>query len=205
MYFSRDIVKDILVTSSHRPSRRVRSFINDLVGTIARARKINRGKKSLEDLVEIMILEGYRILIVVNTWKANPGRMDIYRRVDKNLVKIGYIVIRSIKLSREQRVSICSIMFPKIVSDKCLSTTCEAVKEILKAILEMEGNQEGVKVEDGIVHMEDGDDMIYIWFSRNGEKCGPRIGIRSAVRLYKENSQSVNRDSRRGEGIESYM
>lgn len=184
----KNIVRDILVTSSHRPSRRVRSFINDLVGTIVRAKKINRGKKSLEDLAGIMFLEGYRTLIVVNTWKANPGRMDIYKRVDKSLVRIGYIVIRSIKLSREQRVSICSIRSPKIVSDKCSSTMCETVKEILKAMLEIEDKLESEGTEDGMIHIEGGDSMIYIWFSKNGKRCGPRIGIRSAVRTYKEGS-----------------
>ncbi|MEM1611252.1 MAG: hypothetical protein QXQ57_06375 [Sulfolobales archaeon] len=191
MDFGRDIkdmVRDILVTSSHRPSRRVRSFINDLVGTIARAKKINRGKKSLDDLAGIMFLEGYRTLIVVNTWKANPGRMDIYKRIDKSLVRIGYIVIRSIKLSREQRVSTCSIRSPKIVSDKCSSTVCETVKEILKETLEIGDRLEGGETEDGMIHIEGGDGMIYIWFSKNGKRCGPRIGIRSAVRTYKEGS-----------------
>ncbi|MDT7887419.1 MAG: hypothetical protein RQ885_00405 [Desulfurococcales archaeon] len=178
---------NILVTSSHRPSRRVRSFINDLAGTIVGVKKINRGKKSLEGLAEIMSIEGLRTLIIVNTWKANPGRIDVYKRVEGSLSRIGYIVVRSIKLSREQGASACSMRSPRIDSSGCKSNNCRVVEEILRELLELGSMEES---GDGVIHIEDRDGIVYIWFSKDEKICGPGIGIRSAVKLRKERSQS---------------
>jgi len=175
-------VKDIVITSSHRPSRRVRSFINDLAGAIARAARINRGKKSLEELEGLMRLKGYRILIVVNTWKANPGRVDIYVRRGKGLVRVGYLVVRHVKLSREQNVPGCGMRAPRIDSSRCTSQLCRDVEGILEAVLVVEEGGAGGSVGGDVVHIESKGDIVYIWFSKDGKICGPRIGVRSAFR-----------------------
>ncbi len=174
--------KDILITSSHRPSRRVRSFVNDLARTISRATRINRGKKSLEDLAGLMRLEGYRALIVVNTWKANPGRVDFYVRKGESLERVGYLVVRSVKLSREQGVPTCAMRSPRIDSSRCSSKLCGEVAEILRIALGIGGEEAGSATGGEVIHIEGRGDMVYIWFSKDGKMCGPRIGVRSAFR-----------------------
>lgn len=171
-------VGEILITSSHRPSRRVRSFINDLARTLPKAVRINRGKKSIEDLRDLMKLAGYRALIIVNTWKANPGRIDAYLREGEALRRIGSLYISSIKLSREQGVPNCFFRSPGIERDKCEASICRDAVDILSQIL---GSLYDAYSSERI-HIEAGE-RIYIWFSRGGKICGPRIGIRA---VYKE-------------------
>lgn len=170
----------IIITSSHRPSRRVRSLINDLARTLPRAFRINRGKKSLEDLGNIMWLEGYKILIIVNTRKANPGRVDIYLRRDREVARVGYMVITSVKLSRDQGVPVCFFRSPGIDLTGCSVPGCEEAGEMLRIILsaidhDSKGNQDAGE----IIHVSSRDGLIFIWFTRDGKICGPRIGIRS--------------------------
>lgn len=169
----------IIITSSHRPSRRVRSFINDLARTLPRASRINRGKKSLEDLWNIMWLEGYRILIIVNTRKANPGRVDIYLRRDREVIRVGYMVIASVKLSREQSAPECFFRSPVIDLSECSAPGCEDVGEMLSIILsaidhDSKGNQDAREA----IHVSSRGGLIFIWFTKDGKICGPRVGIR---------------------------
>ncbi|HWQ17411.1 MAG TPA: hypothetical protein VNL13_06235 [Sulfolobales archaeon] len=171
---------EILVTSSHRPSRRVRSFVNDLAKTLPGATRINRGKKSLEDLKDLMRLTGYKVLIVVNTWKANPGRVDIYVREEDILKKVGSIYISSIKLSREQFVPNCFFRSPQIDSRKCGADICGVLIDIFSTILGVRHNSD--RSHDEKIHIEVSNKNIYIWFSKGGRICGPRIGIREAYR-----------------------
>lgn len=172
---------EILVTTSHRPSRRVRSFVNDLARTLPRAVRVNRGKKSFEELRDLMRLAGYRVLIIVNTWKANPGRIDLYVREDESVRKIGSLHIFSIKLCREQGVSDCFFRSPEIDSKACRAPICRDAEDMLSQIL---GVQRYIdKLFDEKIHMEENRGKIYIWFSKRGRTCGPRIGVRAA---YKE-------------------
>lgn len=169
-------VGEILITSSHRPSRRVRSFINDLARTFPKAVRINRGKKSLEELRDLMKLAGYRALIIINTWKANPGRIDVYVREGDELNEIGSLYISSTKLSREQRAPNCFFRSPMIDPGSCDSDECWHVIDILNSILGAQPGKAGALEEK--IHIE-ANDNIYIWFSKRGKICGPRIGIKA--------------------------
>lgn len=169
---------EILITSSHRPPRRVRSLINDLARTLPKATRINRGKKSIEELRDLMRLASYRALIIVNTWKANPGRIDAYLREGDMLRKIGSLYISSIKLSREQRVSNCFFKSPQIEYSECSTKVCRDTVDILSQIL---GSRYGDRHSDEKIYIELRE-RLYIWFSREGRICGPRIGIRAAYR-----------------------
>lgn len=169
----------IIITSSHRPSRRVRSFINDLVRTLPRASRINRGKKSLEDLGNIMWLEGYKILVIVNTRKANPGRVDIYLRRDREVARVGYMVITSVKLSREQGAPECFFRSPAIDLSGCSAPGCEEIGEMLHMILSAtDHDSKGSQDAREAIHVSSRDGLIFIWFTKDGRICGPRIGIR---------------------------
>lgn len=169
----------VIVTTSHRPSRRTRSFARDLVETIPGAVKINRGKKSLKDLEAMMRTSGFKILLVVNTWKANPGRIDIYRLSGDFLEPLGSLVVRSARLSREQGSRPCGMTSPS-VEIACPGEVCEAAGKLVEElILSAAGSRREQDSRSGseVVHIS-GDDRIYIWFSRDGEVCGPRIGVR---------------------------
>ncbi len=94
----------ILVTTSHRPSQRVRSFVKDLASVLPRAVKVNRGKSTLRDLYYDAAGLGVKRVVVVSTWKGNPGTIWVYEPVDvpePRLSLIASIRLRGVRLSRE--------------------------------------------------------------------------------------------------------
>ncbi len=94
----------ILVTTSHRPSQRVRSFVKDLVSVLPNAVKLTRGKATLEELYYEAIARGAKRVIIVSVWKGNPGSLRVYEPLeppDTRLGLIARIVMKGVKLSRE--------------------------------------------------------------------------------------------------------
>jgi len=94
----------ILVTTSHRPSQRVRSFVKDLVSVLPNAVKLTRGKATLEELYYEAVARGAKRVIIVNVWKGNPGSLRVYEPLeppDTRLGLIARIVMKGVKLSRE--------------------------------------------------------------------------------------------------------
>ncbi|RLI22700.1 hypothetical protein DRO54_00540 [Candidatus Bathyarchaeota archaeon] len=91
----------ILITTSRRPTRRIRTFCNDLARCIPNSIRINRGKLSREGLAEKAFeLEADRV-IVVNRWKGGPGKIELFN-VEESLVGVPPLIyIRGIKLQRE--------------------------------------------------------------------------------------------------------
>lgn len=106
----------ILITTSRRPTRRIRTFCNDLARCIPNSKRINRGKLSREGLAEKAFeLDADRV-IIVDRWKGGPGKIELFN-VEESLVGVvPLIYIRGIKLQREMG-------FPKSRSFDSLTIT----------------------------------------------------------------------------------
>ena len=93
----------ILITTSHKPSPRLRSFVKDLASVIPRTLKLNRGKKTLEDLLYDAIELIADRLIIVGEKKGNPGSIRVYLvdREEEKLRELAFYSIKGVKLSRE--------------------------------------------------------------------------------------------------------
>jgi len=93
----------ILITTSHKPSPRLRSFVKDLASVIPRSLKLNRGKKTLEDLLYDAIELNADRLIIVGEKKGNPGSIRVYLvdREEEKLRELAFYSIKGVKLSRE--------------------------------------------------------------------------------------------------------
>lgn len=93
----------IIITTSHKPSPRLRSFVKDLVSVIPGSIKLNRGKKTLEDLLYDAIDYGADRLVIVGERKGNPGSIRVYivDADEEKLKELAYYNIRGVKLSRE--------------------------------------------------------------------------------------------------------
>lgn len=87
-----------LVTTSKRPSRRVRSFLKDFV-QIFNFERIVRGKKSFEDLQRILKKGSYGGIIVIDTKWGNPSRLRILKKDGSTF----QIIFSGVKLLRELR------------------------------------------------------------------------------------------------------
>ena len=88
----------ILITTSRRPTRRVRTFIKELERMIPDSRRIQRGKLSLQGLRDYMILHGFDRLIIVDTWKGNPGRIQFFTLEEGRLKRRVTMYLKSLSM-----------------------------------------------------------------------------------------------------------
>lgn len=88
----------LFITTSRRPSIRTRTFIKELERAIPGSKRIVRGKKSLDDLKEMMIRYGVSKLLVVDTKKGNPAVLRFYELSLPYLKLICSLYIRGISL-----------------------------------------------------------------------------------------------------------
>ncbi len=174
-----------IVTSSHRPSQRIRSFIKDLASTFKEFARINRGKMTLDELAQYMFTYNVDYALIVNAYRGNPGSIDVYVLDESSmaLVKVARLWISGVRLSREGRVDQC--MFGKVAIDpsRCFKDPCFRLADLLARITS--GNIDvGRSRSSGRVTVMDRGKQIYIKFMKeNGEECGPFIKI-SKIAFY---------------------
>jgi len=97
----------ILLTTSHRPTRRVRSLCNDLKRSIPSLIKVNRGKMSFLDVAERAAQFNAKKFIIVDRWKGGPGRIRLFRITDEGFgEEPPRLYISGVKLRREFKASV---------------------------------------------------------------------------------------------------
>ena len=91
----------ILITTSHRPTRLVRTLCKDLAYTIPSLKKVNRGKMSLYEVGEKAIDMGADKALIIDRWKGRPGRIRFFE-VKEGISQISpQLYIRGVKLRRD--------------------------------------------------------------------------------------------------------
>lgn len=96
----------ILITTSHRPTRRVRSLCKDLAYSIPGLARVNRGKMSLIEVAEKTVQMNSDRFIVVDRWRGGPGRIRFFRITDGEFMESPpRIYISGVKLRREFNIS----------------------------------------------------------------------------------------------------
>ena len=68
----------ILITTSHRPTRRMRTLCNDFHRVLPNTIRINRGKLNFEGIVEKALDAKADRMIIVERWKGGPGKIRLY-------------------------------------------------------------------------------------------------------------------------------
>lgn len=92
----------ILITTSRSPSQRTRTFIRDLSHVVPRSVRVNRGKKSLEDLRVEAARHGLSRVLVVTERKGNPGGLRFYEASVAAIAPIHpQILLEGVTLRRE--------------------------------------------------------------------------------------------------------
>ena len=91
----------ILLTTSRRPTERIRTFCRDLANSIPDAVRVNRGKMSLDGVAEKAIEVEADKVVVVDRWQGGPGRINLYK-LSNGLESVPpLMMIRGIRLRRE--------------------------------------------------------------------------------------------------------
>lgn len=92
----------ILITTSRRPTRPIRTFCKDLSHTFPKTLRINRGKLSLSDLAEKAMELGAEKLLIIDRWKGGPGKIELFKLEGGRLNPLPPLIyIRGVKLRRE--------------------------------------------------------------------------------------------------------
>jgi U3 small nucleolar ribonucleoprotein protein IMP4 len=92
----------VLLTTSRRPTGRIRTFCRDLANSIPDVTRVNRGKMSLDGVAEKAIeLEADRV-VVVDRWRGGPGKINLFRISSTGLTSVSpLMLISGIRLRRE--------------------------------------------------------------------------------------------------------
>jgi U3 small nucleolar ribonucleoprotein protein IMP4 len=92
----------ILLTTSRRPTGRIRTFCRDLVNSIPDVVRVNRGKMSLDGVAEKAIEVEADHVVVVDRWHGGPGKINLYHLGSTGLESVPpLILIKAILLRRE--------------------------------------------------------------------------------------------------------
>jgi len=96
----------ILLTTSRRPTERIRTFCRDLFNSLPDVVRINRGKLSRDGVAEKAIeLDADRI-VVVDRWHCGPGKVSLFSLSSNGLNHIPPLMLMSrIHLRRELKES----------------------------------------------------------------------------------------------------
>ena len=71
----------ILITTSHRPTQRIRSFCHDLTRIIPNSIRMNRGKMNFEGIIDRALDVNANRLIVIEKWKRGFCVIHFYTLV----------------------------------------------------------------------------------------------------------------------------
>lgn len=91
----------MVITTSRRTSRKTRAFIRDLSHVIPGSKRVNRGKKSVEDLRNLALAEGLRRVLIVETLRGNPSILRFLSALPTGLEYLPVLVMRGVSLRRE--------------------------------------------------------------------------------------------------------
>jgi len=171
-----------LVTTSHRPSQRLRSFIKDLTLILPGSLRVNRGKRRLADLAYLALANNKKYVIVVDRWRGNPSLIRIYTLNmggggDLNLVRYADIALAGVRLSREGGLKLAKPVtgYREVDYSKCSSDKCLELSGLLTSLLrEFLGKHPGYRLVVG-----DEKNIVTIKLMTENERdIGPLIKVR---------------------------
>ncbi|MEM2024782.1 MAG: ribosomal biogenesis protein [Desulfurococcaceae archaeon] len=176
----------ILITTSHRPSPRVRSFVKDLASILPGAHRVNRGHKTLSELAIESVARKVDYLAIISEKGGNPSAISIYEIAEKHThcpspLKIAELLLHGVKLSREvlgshkaYYASCISIDPSKCTSDDCYFIADLYTKIFIKAMCNK---------PDLLMVLEDDKHVTIKYVSANGDPVGPVISVIRALRF----------------------
>ncbi len=158
---------DIILTSSRDASTRTRSFLNELEIVIPNSLKINRGRRSLNEIFSLAYKLGARTVLLVSTHKGNPSMLILYS-IGHNLVNLKY------KLRIESLSLISDVKLKKAPRYPCIGRfECSELAGFLSDLNLLRFSKCGSSMD----LLRQGNSCEIIFKDLNGEKLSPRIRV----------------------------
>lgn len=180
-------MNSLLVTTSREPSRRTRSFVNDLIKVVPDSIRFNRGKATYEDLAAIVKHRFSRGVLMVLERKGNPSALAYLVPGDAtDLIRKYLVLISSLKLHREIKdhqtpynVGRLVLNFSR-VPQGFPQRVCEVLVEIFRPMLVQESVEFPEAVELEVTGSESSASVAF-YCSSTGRACGPTFSV---TRIY---------------------
>jgi rRNA maturation protein Rpf1 len=91
----------ILLTTSRRPTERIRTFCRDLAYSIPDVVRVNRGKMSLDGVGEKAIELDADKIIIVDRWQGGPGKISLFQISNGLKPVMPTMLLSNMRLKRE--------------------------------------------------------------------------------------------------------
>ncbi len=176
---------NILITTSRRPTKRIRTLCRDLVRSIPNAFRANRGKSSLDGVAEKAFESKADRIIVVSRRKGVTGKIELYQIGSENdLIRVPPILyVAGVKLQREFNVRLQPLRSLTVTTSSEASQQdmklARSLSDFLRTPLSSrEGDtsnyQVSIQVSSNPLH------LIQVTFFRlpQADEIGPRIVIK---------------------------
>ncbi|MCC6022808.1 MAG: hypothetical protein QXH99_05595 [Sulfolobales archaeon] len=180
----------LIITTSRNPSRRSRSFIKDLVAVVPTYVRVNRGKKTLDDLINIMYTYNSNGVVILYERKGNPSALVYYVNIGNKLQRRILIKLGSIKLCREikgfQRpIKVRYLFVDSNEANDFQHDVIDALTTILDIKVSSNTNLDGVSEVGNAVKvvLSKCDDHVCVGFKcvGSGRPCGPEFKILKVI------------------------
>ncbi len=171
----------IIVTTSHKPSQRTRSFVKDLASVLPEAKVVTRGKKTLKDLSVIGYGLKAKHVLVVSEKYGNPLLIRAFY-IDCTtkypiLIHKYSIILKGVTLSRENPNAIRTYGAEKyrVSYDLCRSERCFSLADVFTELLFNRIDTDDYDIE---IVLRDTTNFTIIEFINIYKKvCGPVIKV----------------------------
>jgi len=100
----------ILLTTSRRPTGRIRTLCRELARVIPNAVRVNRGKLSSEGVAERALEYGADRVIIIDRWKGGPGKIQFFHAGAEGIIPVPpTLYFSGVKLQREFKTRVGKI------------------------------------------------------------------------------------------------
>jgi rRNA maturation protein Rpf1 len=179
----------LIITSSREPSRRTRSFINELVDSVPHAIRFVRGKATLQDLKLYSERHGAYGVLIVYEKKANPSALVYYTGGREGLTREILIRIKSVRLRRETPTSQKPLGVTRLILNLEMIKpglpyrVADALARALKPEIFKEPKNESLSnAIELVVGGDDKEANVMFICSSTGRVCGPQFRAFKVVR-----------------------
>jgi len=181
----------VLLTTSRRPTKGMRTLCRDISYTFSNVVQINRGKLSLEGIAEKALELGIEKAMVVDRWKGGPGKIEFFEVRQDGLEAVPPIIyLRNVKFRRDFGEKMLKGRRIKSIAIAVSPSESFEVKKIEKAfsvffgISSLSLDEAVNRKYDAVMQiLADSSNCIAITFRLVPElvEVGPRIGISHLV------------------------
>ncbi len=172
----------IFLTTSRRPTPRLRTLCRDLSDSIPGVKRVNRGKMSFTGLIEKAVELGAKKVLIVDRGQDGCGKLRFLKIEDKRAKAILSMHIKGFKLRREFKKPARTVRRVCIDRKGDLGSDTERLKEFLSDFfnLPMEDLKETFKKYDAFIRLSiQLSNLVKFSFYSipDGSEIGPRLTI----------------------------